>query len=168
MLAQYKSRAPQNISFNLIIDATGVVPGVTSIDQEIGKFKNVAYRFNGSVHSPNYLKLLWGKLVFDCMLKSMDISYQLFAPSGVPLRASLALSFRQHQTPADLARDANKESADLTHSRITSGDTNLPLMCHRVYDDSALYPQVARVNNLNNLMQLPAHARLRFPPVEEA
>lgn len=143
------------------------MPGVTSIEEEIGKFKTVAYRFNGSVHSPNYLKLLWGKLVFDCMLNSMDISYQLFAPSGVPLRASLALSFRQHQTPADLVRDAQKESTDLTHSRMTSNHTTLPLMCHRVYDDCSLYPQVARINNLNTLMRLPEHARLRFPPVEQ-
>lgn len=164
-LAQFKTHDPQNIRFDIIIDATGVVPGVTSVDDELAKLRKTAYAFNGRVHSPNYLKLLWGKLSFDCMLTSMAVSYQLFSPTGVPLRAKLDLAFRQHQTPADLARRSGKQSADLTHVQVASDDLNLPLMCYRIYDDPALYPRVARANDLNDLMHLTPGAELLFPPV---
>ncbi len=165
-LAKFKTHKPEYVKFDLIIDATGVVPGVTSIEDEIAKFRKTAYAFVGKVHSPNYLKLIWGKLAFDCMLNSMDVSYLLFSPAGLPLRAKLALNFRQHQTPADLARRSGKQSADLTHARVTSSDRTLPLMCYQVYDDDTLYPQVARENDLNDLMHLSVGQELNFPPVD--
>lgn len=164
-LAQFKTHDPQNVRFDIVIDATGVVPGVTSVDDELAKLRKTAYSFNGKVHSPNYLKLLWGKLSFDCMLTSMAVSYQLFSPTGVPLRAKLDLAFRQHQTPADLARRSGKQSADLTHVQVTGDDLTLPLMCYRIYDNPALYPQVARANDLNDLMHLTPGVELLFPPV---
>lgn len=166
-LAQFKSRAPEELSFDITIDATGVVAGVSSIEEELGKLRKVAYAFNGSIHSPNYLRVVWGKLSFDCMLTRLDVAYVLFSPAGVPLRAKLGLAFRQHQTPADLARAAGKESADLTHLRVAQQDETLPLMCYHVYDDPSLYPQVARVNDLNDLMHLPYGRGLTFPPVDQ-
>lgn len=166
-IAQFKARAPEELSFDITIDATGVVPGVTSVEDEMGKIRKLAYAFNGAIHSPNYLRVVWGKLSFDCMLQRMDVAYLLFNPSGVPLRAKLGLHFRQHQTPADLARNADKQSADLTHLRIARQDQTLPLLCNEVYDDPSLYPRVARVNDLNDLMHLPYGAGLSFPPVDQ-
>lgn len=165
-LAQFKSRSPENIRFDLVIDATGVVPGVKSIEDELGKLRSTAYTYNGDIHSPNYLKLLWGKLSFDCMLTSLDVSYLLFSPAGLPVRAKLSMTFRQHQTPADLAKRAGKRSADLTHLRVATDDNSLPQMCYQIYADSALYPQVARANDLNDLMHLPVGLNLKFPPVD--
>lgn len=165
-LAKFRSRAPETLSFSFVLDATGVVPGVSKVSTEIGKFYAVAYTYNGTIHSPNYLRLLWGSLSFKCMLASLDTNYELFSPTGVPLRATLSVSFRQHQTPADLARSADRKSADLTHTRVlTDGDT-LPVLCHAVYDDTDLYVGLARANDLNDLMHLKPGERLRFPRVE--
>lgn len=165
MVSQFKSRAPEILSFAAVIDATGVVPGVTSIDDELGKIRKLAYSFNGSIHSPNYLRVAWGKLTFDCQLADLNVSYLLFSPQGLALRARLVFTFRQHQTPADLARSAGKQSADLTHQRMVREEAGLALMCYEVYDTPAYYPQVGRANDLNDLMQLPRGAALSFPPV---
>ncbi|WP_298855443.1 hypothetical protein [uncultured Ruegeria sp.] len=165
--AQFKSRAPETVNFDLIIDATGVVPGVTSVHDELNKVRQTAYTFNGDLHSPNYLKLIWGKFAFDCMLTGLNVSYLLFSPSGLPLRAKLSMTFRQHQTPADLAKRAGKRSADLTHARVATDDSSLPQMCYDIYRNAALYPHVARANNLNDLMHLPVGKWLTFPPLED-
>ncbi len=165
-IAQFKARAPEELSCDITIDATGVVAGVTSVEDEMGNIRKLAYGFKGAIHSPNYLRVVWGKLSFDCMLARMDVSYLLFSPTGVPLRARLGLHFRQHQTPADLARSAGKESADLTHLRVAREGETLPLMCYNIYDGPALYPRVARVNDLNDLMHLPYGDGLGFPPVD--
>ena len=98
-LSKYRSHNPHDIKFDFILDATGAVPGVRNVSYEIANFKKVAYSYNGNIHSPNYLKLSWGPLVFKCLLNSLNITYQLFSPAGSPLRAKLSVAFRQHQTP---------------------------------------------------------------------
>ena len=167
-LANFKSRAPETLSFVFVLDATGVVPGRTQpIATELGAFNKVAYTYNGSIHSPNYLRVLWGALSFKCLLAKLDVKYELFSPAGVPLRAKVSVVFRQHQTPEDLARSNEKKSADLTHTRrIRDGDT-LPVLCHDVYNDTDLYPALARANDLHDLVHLHPGGRLRFPRVEE-
>lgn len=164
---KFSTQTPQEISFDFVIDTTGVVPGATSVISEVNKFRDVAYTYHGKIHSPNYLKIVWGGLAFKCMLKSLSITYQLFSPTGKPLRAKLSVVFRQHQTPQDLARIADKKSADLTHSEVVTAGTTLPLMAFGVYDRPDLYTQVARANDMNDLMHLRPGQSLRFPPFEE-
>lgn len=166
-ILKFHTQDPQEMSFDFVIDATGVVPGVTDVAKEIESFRTLAYTYHGQNHSPNYLKIVWGGLTFACMLTSLRIAYQLFAPSGAPLRAQLSVSFRQHQTPEDLARNADKKSADLTHAELVTAGTTLPLMAYRVYDRPDLYTQVARANDMNDLVHLTEGRTLSFPPFEE-
>ena len=144
-----------------------MVPGVKSVTSEIKKFQNVVYNYQGKIHSPYYLKVLWGGLAFKCMLSSLDITYQMFDPSGRPLRAKLSANFEQYQTPEELARRADKKSADLTHSDIVTAGTTLPLMSYQVYDRNDLYVQLARFNDMNDLMHLREGSEVRFPPALE-
>ena len=164
---KFHTHRPQELKFDFVIDATGVVPGVKSVAAEIKKFRDVAYDYQGSIHSPNYLKVIWGGMAFKCMLSSLNINYQLFSPDGKPLRAKLSAGFRQHQTPQDLARNADKKSADLTHASLVKAGTTLPLMTYRIYDRCDLYLKVARENDLNDLMHLSEGTELRFPPVRD-
>ena len=164
---KFATHPPQDVRFDFILDGTGVVPGVRSVAKEIRKIKELVYRYNGKIHSPNYLKLVWGGLVFKCMLLDLDIVHQLFDPSGQPLRAKLSAAFRQHETPQVLARLADKKSADLTHVETSTAGTTLPLMAFRVYDRSDLHVHVARANDLNDLVHLTEGAQIRFPPAEE-
>ncbi len=167
-LAKYKSRRPETLSFTYVLDATGVVPGGTnSVPREIAAFNKVAYNYNGSIHSPNYLRVVWGTLSFNCMLAALDIKYTLFSPAGIPLRAKVSVRFREHQTPEDLARSADKKSADLTHSRIVRGRDTLPILAHDIYGDVRLCVALARANNLDDLVHLKSGTRLRFPPVKD-
>ncbi len=162
---------PQDLSLEFYLDATGVVPqtkggaSVTSVMDEINKLKAVVYSYNGNIHSPNYLRVLWGTLTFDCRLLSMDIEYLLFTPRGVPLRAKLSPKFTQYLSPEKLELKAKKKSPDLTHYRtVVSGDT-LPLMCYRIYQDSTHYIAVAKMNGLDNFRQLEPGRQIFFPPL---
>lgn len=165
---KFHTQNPQDMSFVFVLDATGVIPGVTDLRSEIDRFRSIVYTYHGNIHSPNYLQILWGGLTFNCMLTSLKISYQLFAPSGAPLRAELSVAFSQHQTPEDLERMADKKSADLTHSETITSGVTLPLMTYRVYDRVDLYPQLARANDLDDLVHLTEGKTLSFPPFEES
>jgi nucleoid-associated protein YgaU len=163
---KYNSHSPQQLSFAFYLDATGAIPGINSVVDEIKKFRDVAYRFQGDIHEPSYLNLVWGKtLNFRCRLTKFDIEYTLFAPNGTPLRAKLSVGFAQYLSPKRIAQEGDANSPDLTHVRtVLAGDT-LPMMCHRIYGDGKYYLEVARINGLDHFRTLEPGSRITFPPL---
>jgi hypothetical protein len=168
---KYVSQKPQTLSLELYLDGTGAVrksaqdTTVISVAAEIKKLNDVVYKYNGEIHSPNYLQILWGKLDFDCRITGMDVEYLLFAPTGVPLRAKLSPKFEQYISPEKLALQSRSSSPDLTHYRTVAAGDTLPLMCYRIYQDPKYYLEVARVNGLFDFRNLEPGRRIFFPPL---
>lgn len=164
----------ETVSFDLTFDATGVVPnpiaglpaapddGVVSL---IENFKAVVLSFNGKIHSPNFVKLAWAQLQFQCRMETLNFTYTLFKPDGTPLRAKASVSFLGFTSENQLAKKANKTSPDLTHwVTVTAGDT-LPTLCHRIYGSSLYYLRVAQANSLDDFRRLVPGTQLQFPPL---
>jgi nucleoid-associated protein YgaU len=168
---RFNAYGAETVSFTIWFDGTGAIPGApasetTSIETQITKFRDTVFPYDGKVHSPNYLELRWGTLLFKCVLVTLNFTYTMFAPSGAPIRAKCTASFRRYVTPDDLAKMANNSSPDMTHLvTVKAGDT-LPLLCHQVYGSSTHYPNVARVNGLVGFRALTPGTQLLFPPVK--
>lgn len=167
---------PQVLSFDLYIDATGVITKNTDVVAEIKKFKKVTCSFNGTIHTPNYLILIWssaftddkpGKSVFKCRLTKLAINYTLFKPDGTPLRAKLTPTFQEFLSDKTIDLEENASSPDLTHVRTVKAGDTLPLMCYDIYRDSRFYLEVARVNGLKQFRYLEPGTRITFPPLEK-
>ena len=160
------------VSFDLIFDATGVIPppaGQTAytngVMDGINQFIALTATMNGSIHSPNYLVLSWAQLQYQCILRSLDISYTLFMPSGTPLRAKMSVSFQSFASETAITQGEAKESPDITHLvTVNAGDT-LPLLCYKIYGDSGYYAKVARFNRLLGFRHLQPGTQLLFPPL---
>lgn len=161
---KYDKSTPTTIKFDLVFDATGVVnTSVSDVGSEIQKFRKVVYDYNGSIHSPNFLKLTWGNaLVYECILTSMTVNYTLFNSDGVPLRAKVTVNFKEYVTPTKPTEDS---SPDMTHVKtVVSGDL-LPSMTFSVYGDEAHLLKVAEHNKLDSIISLQSGSRLYFPPL---
>jgi len=167
---KYNNTEAETISFKLLYDGTGVLSSPNpcpDVFAEINKLKNVIYKYNGTIHSPNYLKISWGTLLFKCRLTSMEVNYTLFKPNGNPLRAKINLNFRGFIDPDTLNLSMQKESVDLSHLRtVMAGDT-LPLLCYRIYGNSAYYLDVARINKLANFRNIKPGDQLIFSPLSK-
>ncbi len=171
---EYNRVGDADLSFDLVFDATGVVPPPTGQSTENGvadaieQLSALASSVNGSIHSPNYLVVGWAQLQFTCVLSSMRVEYTLFRPDGTPLRAKVALAFKSYTSETTLAKEAGKESPDMTHLvTFKAGDT-LPLLCHEIYGASFYYAEVARFNNLVSFRDIPVGTQLVFPPLGAA
>lgn len=161
----FKKVKPGDLSLTFFVDGTGANGRRIDVQGRVEQFQTVT-GYNGKIHRPNYLKVVWGTIqVKRCVLKSASIAYKLFQADGVPLRAVITATFTDNsddQTRVALAQD---ESTDLTHVRqVRAGDT-LPLLCHEVYGDAQLYAKVAEANGLDTFRNLTPGARLFFPPV---
>jgi hypothetical protein len=162
---EFKKVKPGDLSLTLFIDGTGANGRKAEVQDEVEKFQQVT-GYNGAIHRPNYLKIVWGTLqVKRCVLKSASIAYKLFKPSGVPLRAIITANFTDSsddQTRVALAQD---ESADLTHVRRVKAGDSLPLMCYRIYGNAGYYLEVARANGIDHFRTLEPGRRIVFPPL---
>lgn len=167
----------EEMKLELVFDGTGVVPtpipGILpftgdGISEQIAEFTELVFEYQGGIHSPRYLRLVWGTLSFTCRLTELALTYTLFKPDGTPLRARGDATFLQFTSEALLAKEANPRSPDVTHVlTVKAGDT-LPLMCWQVYGSSEWYAEVARVNGLTAFRELAPGTQLVFPPLEDA
>ncbi len=166
---------PEELELDFLFDRTGVFQNNDSagsdngngIEEDIENFKKTVFRYNGEIHKPNYLKVSWGTLLFQCVLLELNIEYKLFRPDGKPLRAVGKAKFKSLIDEEKRAAEENNSSPDLTHIRtVYDGDT-LPLMTHKIYGDSKYYLEVAKVNNLTNFRKLKVGDRLYFPPIDK-
>lgn len=165
--SKFSGIKPEKVNFDMVIDGTGVVNliGASDVKTQIKQLTDIVYKYDGSNHEPNHVRLLWGSLIFFGRLDSLSVEYTLFKPSGEPLRAKVKLAFSGFMSKEEEALRANRSSPDLTHLiEVKAGDT-LPLLCYRVYKDCSYYLEVARVNNITNFRDLTPGSRLHFPPL---
>lgn len=164
----FSKTPPEELQFEFLFDGTGVVNGARNIQSGVEDFKKTVYRIEGDIHRPNFLKLLWGDLAFNCVLKQLKIDYTLFKPDGTPLRAMLNATFMQIVDEKRRSAEQGKNSPDLTHVRYTKEGDTLPYMSYKIYGDASLYIQVARYNGLTNFRNIPPNTRIVFPPIDTA
>ena len=167
----YARSKPRELSLDLVIDGTGVdemglfVPARKTVKDRVKAFLDVTFRYNGIIHEPNYLLVQWGSLIFTCRLSKVDVKYTAFERDGTPLRAELKVTLISDKEAKARAKEENKTSPDLTHSRtVRSGDT-LPLLTREIYGSSAAYLDVARYNRLDDFRSLIPGQQIFFPPL---
>lgn len=161
-------------SIEIMIDGTGVGPGNAGhgdsdyVKNQIKKFRSVTgCNINGEIHRPNYLAVLWGTILIECVLTSLSVTYSLFDREGSPLRAKLTCAFLERIGPGKDGRQSRLESPDLTkYIRIKQGDT-LDLIANDNYDDPSWYLQLAKANKLKNFRRLQPGTRLILPPISD-
>lgn len=171
---EYTRSKPERLDIDLILDGTGVdqmgvgsLPVFTNktVAGRVKEFLDTTFRYNGNIHEPNFLVVEWGSLIFSCRLESVDITYTNFNRDGTPLRAELKVGFISDKEAKRLAKEENKKSPDLTHSRVVREGDTLPLLTNAVYGSSAYYLDVARFNQLDNFRSLTPGQQILFPPL---
>lgn len=164
---RYKSTPSDKLSFDVIIDCTGIVdPKRVNMAKEISTLEDIIFTYNGTIHRPNFVKVQWGKdLVFNGVLSSFDISYTLFRPDGSPLRAKVSLGFAQYISPQTVKIQDQDESPDISHLVTVVEGANLPELCDKIWNTPDYYIQAARYNDLNKFRTLKGVEKLIFPPI---
>lgn len=174
---KFNKMGAEKVEFELVFDGTGVVPGKIpgasvftedGITKQVAAFKDLVFTYHGGIHSPNFLKIVWGKFLFQCRLETLNFTYTLFKPDGTPLRARANAAFVEFNTEKQLAQKSKTSSPDLSHVLTVEAGDLLPLMCFRIYGSSAHYVEVARVNGLSDFRNLAVGTQLLFPPLGEA
>jgi len=182
---KFKKILPQTLDLSFIFDSSGVlVPStsfgtnlfadteIESVPDQLKRFKEVAFDYNGETHQPRYLILSWGESwgteeLFKGRMVNLNISYTLFSPGGVPTRATAEAKFKKSLDKEAQEALKKNSSPDLSHVRVVNEGDTLPLMTYKIYGDSKYFLEVARVNKITNFRKLEVGQEIFFPPIDK-
>jgi hypothetical protein len=165
--AKFKSIQPKTYAFKLTMDGTGYSEGYEgkgSVALQIEAFRATT-GFSGNTHRPRFLMLVWGRLAAVCVLESFTISYTLFSPEGLPLRATVDATFKEHKDPKTSELEQNRSSPDIDHVHVAVAGDRLPSVVFDVYRSARHTVDVARANGLDTIRRLPEGRAIVLPPL---
>ncbi|MFN0036084.1 MAG: hypothetical protein ACKVUS_13555 [Saprospiraceae bacterium] len=152
---------------SLALGAIGADAQGAYVATKVAQLQATVYDYMSETHAPPLLAINWGKLVFIGKLVDMSVSYNLFAPSGIPLRAEITLKVQSHSVGDTASAVLSFLSPDLTRRRVVRGSDNLLTLCQEVYESEKYYLEVAKANGLTNFRKIDAGVELDFPPIEK-
>lgn len=174
---RYKSTVPEELRLEFILDGTQTMEGYGGSDKELKsmpvhdqlkKFLDSVYKYEGEIHRPKFLLLIWGSEIrFRCILSNLDINHTLFNTKGEPLRARLTATFLNYKAREERLAEERQQSADLTHQRQVKQGDRLDLMTFKIYNDSKYFLQVGKTNMLTHIRNIKPGLNLFFPPFDK-
>ncbi len=174
---RFKSTVPEELRLEFILDGTQTIDGYGGEDttlktmpvhDQLKKFLDSVYKYEGEIHRPKFLLLIWGSEIrFRCILSNLDINHTLFNTNGEPLRAKLSATFLNYKAREERLAEERQQSADLTHQRKVKQGDRLDLMTYRIYNDSNYFLQVGKANGLTQIRNIKPGLNLFFPPFDK-
>jgi hypothetical protein len=167
----YKSSSPEELKIEFVLDGTGTVEGYPdqyaneTVHDQLTDFLNCVYTFNGTIHRPNFVIVIWGSEIrFPGTVSAVDLNHTLFMPNGTPLRVKVSVTFVKSESDNARAAANKIQSPDLTlYHKVQRGD-RLDLLTFSKYNDPNYVLQVGLVNNLVTVRKIAPPQELYFPP----
>lgn len=178
---QFNKIRPERMEFDFLFDKTGSLPNTfssndrTTVEKEreegvmpeLEAFKRLMTGYEGEIHRPYYLELIWGRLIFRGVLLEMTIDFKLFLPDGTPIRTVASCKFESSTETERRIREQNDRSPDITRIRQVQAGDQLPLLADELYNDPAYYIKIAQANSLTSFRNLAVGQQIVFPPVSK-
>ncbi|GAB7044481.1 MULTISPECIES: CIS tube protein [Catenuloplanes] len=101
-------------------------------------------------HAPPIVRFVWDRSVFTGVLEKLDVTYQLFLPGGVPLRAKLDLGLKEYRQVAPQAVDPPRSSPTVEKSYVVRRGDTLPSIAAALYRRAGAWRELARANGITD------------------
>lgn len=166
----FDSYKEQTFSFETVLDATGVLPedeDTENVQDLIDGLEDRLYLYKSEGHRPPYVIIVWGVVIFKGQLSKMETQFTMFGMNGMPLRAKVSLAFCGFMADTEERKLAGKASPDMSHLVVLQAGESIASVCQRIYGDSLLVGEVARVNGLTGFRKVRAGTELLFPHLKK-
>jgi len=120
---------------------------------------------NSKLNAPPVCKFIWGKLEFKAVVERVQQRYTMFMDNGVPVRATLQVTFREYRTISEQLEQSGG-LADQTKQLTVKLGLSLSLAADQEYGDPAKWRLIAKANGIANPRKLSAGISIKIPPLE--
>jgi hypothetical protein len=119
---------------------------------------------------PPKCQFIWGAfLSFEVNVVSVDISFEMFAPDGKPIRAFVDIKFEQSDKDENKGKLPRQNPTSGSYARkiwtVLEGET-LDWIAYQEYGDANAWRHIAESNGLNDPMNLRPGQLLKLTPLE--
>lgn len=163
-ILQFVRGQTQTLTMELFFDTTesGMGDDVVSVTTKTEPVYRLA-QIQSRTHAPPRVTFFWGELSFKAIVDNVQQKFTLFNPNGVPLRATLSVSFKEYQSLEEQLARKNWQSADHSKKRMIKRNETLALIAFREYGDAGLWRHI--YDDQNNRDLIPNPRRLQ-PGIE--
>lgn len=117
------------------------------------------------IHAPPPVKFVWGKLTFKAVIERLSQRFTMFLENGVPVRATLNVTFKEYKTISEQLDPKPTRSSDWTKHRVVGEGDRLSLIAAIEYEDPSVWRVIADANDIDNPRLIQPGQELRLPPL---
>jgi len=158
-LLQFVRGSAKTLTMELFFDTTHL--GI-DVRLHTGMVLNLT-SLNSETHAPPPLLFVWGSLIFPCVLESVTQTFDFFNTLGMPLRARLNVTLKEHDTLEDILGSNQLLSADRTKQWIFKKGDTLQRIAAQEYGDPNKWRPIAEANNIDNPLTIAVGRALKVP-----
>ena len=157
---QYVRGGAEKLTLDLIVDTSDSLKDVRT--EYTDALRNLM-AINSELHAPPIVKLVWTQDVFTGVMESLTVTYTLFSPKGVPLRAKCSVTLKEFASVAQQLLESKTASPDFDKSwTVRRGDT-LSSIAGALFEDPARWRDIARANDIDDPRTLQPGRELAIP-----
>jgi hypothetical protein len=169
-ILQFVRGETQKLTLDLLFDTTssaGFGAGATAVTAKTGPFYELV-KIQPKTHAVPRIRFTWGLgLSFTAIVDNIQQKFTFFSPEGIPLRATLTMSFREYRTLEDQIADLKPESPDHTKRRVVRRGDTLSRIAADEYGDPSVWRAIADANpDLESVRVLEPGTTLLVPPLD--
>lgn len=164
---QFMARQPRTMKVKLFFDQYMLPSGDVSKEiDNLFAWTEPKEQLAGDRKSAPMLRLQWGhKHYFKCYIKSLNVTYTLFAKHGSPLRAEADLTLEEAPDEWPMTNPSSGGEGGERAHQVAAGDT-LHSIAHQEYGRARLWRGLAVINGIDDPMALGTGATIALPAVE--
>jgi nucleoid-associated protein YgaU len=161
----------EKLTMDLFFDTTTLPGGLgnsaVSVKTKTEPFYQLC-KIQPTTHAPPRIRFTWSEdLKFEAIVESVQQKFTLFNPAGVPLRATLSVTFREYKSLERQLSDLKLESTDHTKRRVAQRGDTLSRIAAQEYGDPRLWRRIAEANpEVASPRRLRPGQVLLIPPLE--
>lgn len=170
-ILQFVRGQTRTLALELFFDTTRVGSSATSV-RDVRLMTDVVAelgRIQPNTHAPPRITFIWGMgLSFRAIVDNVQQKFTLFNPAGIPVRATLTVSFKEYKTLEEQLKELNLQSTDHSKRRVVRRRDTLARIAFEEYGDATLWHLIADENReqLTSLRRLEPGMELAIPAVD--
>ncbi|WP_219837882.1 LysM peptidoglycan-binding domain-containing protein [Paenibacillus sp. R14(2021)] len=161
-IAQFISGEATTLSMDLFFDTYEKASDVRLLTAKVSKLLDV----DKDLHAPPSCRFVWGSLDFKGVVERVSQKFTMFLDSGLPVRATLNVSFRALQSMKEQYQNIPRQSADRTKQKTLKQGDQLWMIAAEEYEDPGEWRAIAEANGIDNPRQLRTGRKIIVPRLE--
>jgi hypothetical protein len=157
---QFVRGQAEKLSLELLVDTSDTLEDVRV--KYVNALRDLM-RIQIELHAPAIVRLVWDSEIFKGVLESLNVTYIMFTPKGVPLRARLSVTLKEYRPVEIQVKDSPKASPDQDKSYTVQRGETLSSIAELVYKDPEQWRAIAQANGILDPRAIPAGTRLTLP-----